>query len=85
MIDKKFVANGTVDFNFARVGGELTCRSSHFEQTEKAVPSEDTPPALSLDYGQVTGNVVLKNGFVCIGVLSLQTATIGGHFDCENG
>jgi hypothetical protein len=84
-LDEKFVAKGTVDFNFARIGGELTCRGSHFEQTEKAVPSEDTRPALSLEYGQVTGNVILKNGFVCSGVLSLQAATIGGHLDCENG
>jgi hypothetical protein len=84
-LDRGFSAQGTVDFNFAKIGGELACRDGEFEQTIKASPTAVPPPALSLDYAQVTGSVVLTNKFVCHGILSLQGATIGGHLDCEKG
>ena len=84
-LDKGFSAQGIVDFNFAKIGGDLACRDGEFEQTNKASRTAVPSPALSLDYAKVMGSVVLTNNFVCRGIVSLQGATIGGHLDCEKG
>jgi hypothetical protein len=84
-LDRQFIAKGTVDLNFANIGGDVTCENSQFEQTIKDLDAMAPRPALSLDYAHVNGSVVLTNRFNSNGRVTLQGATVGGHLDCQGG
>ena len=62
-LDRQFIAKGTVDLNFANIGGDVTCENSQFEQTIKDPAAVASPHALSLDYAHLNGSVLLTNRF----------------------
>lgn len=84
-LDRQFIAKGTVDLNFAHIKGDVRCENSQLEQTIKATATVVPPPALSLDWANVNGSIILTNGFISNGLVTLLAATVGGHLDCQRG
>jgi hypothetical protein len=80
-----FVAKGTVNLQYATVGGELQCDGGRFLNRSHSGASIAQAPALNLERANIAGNVCLKNDFLAEGYVNLHGAIIGGHLDCEAG
>jgi len=63
----------------AKIGGTLECRGGIFTN------SDSKEPALNAKGLKVGGNVLLHNGFIAEGQVSLLSATIAGNLECKKG
>ncbi len=72
-----FVAMGKVSLSGAKIGGQLACVRSTFEN--------DGADALNAQGIEVAGSVFFRDGFVSRGLVRLSSAKIGGQFACREG
>lgn len=72
-----FRAKGAVDFEKARISGDLDCFEGRIDN-----PGKD---ALYLNYAEIKGSLRLDGKFVAVGRVALAEATIGGNLYCSSG
>jgi hypothetical protein len=75
---RKFLANGSVDFTGANIGGDLYCNGGQFD-------GGSSEGALRIDGAEIKGSVYLNDGFEAKGTVSLTTSNIKGNLNCESG
>ena len=82
---RKFFASGQVNLQFTEIGGSLNCEGGFFLHCPKIQKSTAQTPALNLECSNINGSVYLKNWFVAIGLVNLQSTNIRAHLECNNG
>ena len=76
-----FLGEGEVSFASSQIGGELNCSGGTFRN-----PTEDgSRVALDCRNAEITGNVVLADGFQSSGAVFFSHAKISGDLDCTKG
>lgn len=77
LLRERFSAKGEVRLRGAKIGGNLECDTSTFENTDGV--------ALNADGIDVRGGVFLRRGFSAKGEVRLPSAKIGSVLDCGKG
>jgi hypothetical protein len=81
---RKCFAEGEVRLVGAKIGGNLACDGSNFQNPAAAdVPGSGM--ALIADGAKVAGGVLLRNGFAAKGEVRLSGAEIGVTLECDGG
>jgi hypothetical protein len=80
-----FFAIGQVNLQFAEIGGHLECENSFFLHCPGVEDRDAQTPALTVECANITGSVLLRNGFLAIGKVYLLGAAIGSNIDCGGG
>jgi hypothetical protein len=80
---KGFVAIGSVNLNFATIGGNLDCENGHFVHRPKIEDKDAQVAALDLQCTNIKGYALLRNGFQSDGSVNLVNAIVGAHLDCQ--
>jgi hypothetical protein len=76
-----FAAEGAISLRGTRIGASLECDGASLIN---ATPS-GTGIALAADHAAIAGAVLLRNGFVAQGAISLIGTRIGGNLECDAG
>jgi hypothetical protein len=80
LLNEGFVAEGQVNLQRAKIGGDLDCRAGHFGNEGSA-----DGPALNAAGAEVAGYVFLTHGFSAKGEVRFVSAKVGGNLDCTGG
>lgn len=78
-----FHANGQVRLLGARIGGNIECDGSTFDNPTRPGALQ-SGVAFAADGAVVNGAVFMRNGFRAVGAVRLLGAQIGGRLDCSN-